>query len=194
MIWIRRHFRKAKFVDLVAKVKLKGAHGFILVHIEHQAKRDPVIARRMFLYAAWLLERYGLPVWPVLVTSYAQPRRAEPNRYEMTVRGKPIITFNYAVVQLNRLDWRDFLKRPNPAAMALMVRMNLAPADRVRVKAEILRLLLTLRLRPEKAQLILGFVETYLELTAKEELKLRRKIDTFSENDQDKVHWHPIAA
>ena len=187
LIWIRRHFRKAKFVDLVAKVKLQGVPGFILVHIEHQARRDPVIARRMFLYAAWLLERYGMPVWPVLLTSYAQPHRAEPNRYEMTVLGKPILTFHYSVVQLNRLDWRDFLAQPNPVAAALMVRMNIASADRVRVKAEILRLLLTLRLRPEKAQLILGFVETYLELTAREELKLRRKIDTFSENEQDKI-------
>ena len=126
------------------------------------------MARRMFLHAAWLLERYGLSVWPVMLTSYAQPRRAEPNRYEMTVQGKPIITFHYTVVQLNRLDWRDFLEHPNPVAAALMVRMRLAPADRVRVKAEILRLLLTLRLRPEKAQLSLGFVETYLELTAME--------------------------
>ncbi len=187
LIWIRRRFGKAKFVDLVAKVTLKGAPGFILVHVEHQARRDPAIARRMFLYAAWLLERYGLPVWPVLLTSYAQPRRAEPDRYEMTVRGKPIITFHYSVVQLNRLDWRDFLEHPNPVAAALMARMNIAPGDRVRVKAESLRLLLTLRLRPEKAQLILGFVETYLELTAKEELKLRREIDTLPESDQDKI-------
>ena len=41
LIWLRRHFRKAKFVDLVAKVKLQGVPGFILVHIEHQARRDP---------------------------------------------------------------------------------------------------------------------------------------------------------
>ena len=68
-----------------------------------------------------------------------------------------------------------------------MARMHLVLADRVRVKAEILRLLLTLRLRPEKAQLILGFVETYLELTAKEELKLQRKLGTLSQNDQEKI-------
>jgi len=69
LVWIRRRFRKAKFVDLVAKVKLQGTPGFILVHVEHQAKRDRAIGLRMFLYAAWLVERYGLPVWPVLLTS-----------------------------------------------------------------------------------------------------------------------------
>ncbi len=187
LIWIRRRFRKAKFVDLVVKVKLKGETGFILVHVEHQARRDPAIARRMFLYAAWLVERYGLPVWPVLVTSYAHPQTVEPERYEMTIRGRVILTFRYDVVQLNRLHWRDYLKRPNPAAAALMARMKIAPADRVRVKAEIFRVLLTLRLRPEKSQLILGFVETYLELSAQEELRLQRELDTLSENEQEKI-------
>jgi hypothetical protein len=91
------------------------------------------------------------------------------------------------VVQLNRLDWRQYLKRPNPAAAALMARVKIAPAERVKVKAEILRLLLTLRLRPEKAQLILGFVETYLELTAGEELKLRRETAKFPQEDQEKI-------
>ena len=187
LIWIRRRLRKAKFVDLVAKVKLKGETGFILVHVEHQAKRDPAITRRMFFYAAWLVERYGLPVWPVLVTSYAHPRTVEPERYEMTIRDRVILTFRYDVVQLNRLHWRDYLKHPNPAATALMGRMDIAPADRVRVKAEIFRVLLTLRLRPEKAQLILGFVETYLGLTAQEELRLQRELDTLSEKEQAKI-------
>ena len=187
LIWIRRRLRKSKFVDLVAKVKLKGEPGFILVHIEHQAQNRRDISQRMFLYAAGLIERYGLPVWPVLLTSYTQPRQVAPDCYEMTVRGRRIILFNYELVQLNRLNWRDYLKLPNPAATALMVRMNIAPADRVRVKSEILRLLLTMRLRPEKADLILGFVETYLELTAKEELKLQRQIDTLTEEDQEKI-------
>jgi len=34
LIWIRRRFSKAKFVDLVAKVKLKGQAGFILIHVD----------------------------------------------------------------------------------------------------------------------------------------------------------------
>lgn len=187
LIWMRRRFRKAKFVDLVAKVKLHGESGFILVHVEHQARRDPEIARRMFLYAAWLIERYGLPVWPILVTSYSQPQRAEPTHYQMSIRGRSILDFRYDVVQLNRLKWRDYLKRPNPAATALLARMEIGPAERVRVKAEILRLLLTMRLRPEKAELILGFVETYLELTAQEELKLSREIDRFTPTDQEKI-------
>jgi hypothetical protein len=98
-----------------------------------------------------------------------------------------ILDFRYDVVQLNRLKWRDYLQRPNPAATALLARMEIGPAERVRVKAEILRLLLTMRLRPQKAELILGFVETYLELTAQEELKLRREIDRFTPIDREKI-------
>jgi hypothetical protein len=164
-----------------------GQSGFILIHVEHQSEKDPDIPRRMFLYAAWLIERYGLPVWPVLLTSYASPRKMEPDRFELSVRDKPILLFRYDVVQLNRLNWREYLKRPNPAAAALMVRMNFAPAHRVQVKSEILRMLLTLQLRPEKARLILGFVETYLELTAREELRIEREIAKFSRKDQETI-------
>jgi hypothetical protein len=187
LIWIRRRFSKRKFVDLVAKVRLMGQSGFILIHVEHQSEKDPDIPRRMFLYAAWLIERYGLPVWPVLLTSYASPRKMEPDRFELSVRDKPILLFRYDVVQLNRLNWREYLNRPNPAAAALMVRMNFAPAHRVQVKSEILRMLLTLQLRPEKARLILGFVETYLELTAREELRIEREIAKFLRKDQETI-------
>jgi hypothetical protein len=162
--------RETKLVDLVARVRLKDGEGFILVHVEHQARRQREIGRRMFLYAAWLLQRYGLPVYPVLLTSYDVPHAIEPNTYRMKVRGLRVLDFRYRVVQLNRLNWRKYIRLRNPAAAALMARMRIARRDRVRVKLQILRLLTTLRLQPEKMELIAGFMENYLALSAKEEL------------------------
>ncbi|CCI14543.1 hypothetical protein MICAE_3030002 [Microcystis aeruginosa PCC 9806] len=57
-------------------------------------------------------------------------------------------------MQLNRLNWRDFLNQPNPVASALMARMNIAEKERAKVKAECLRLLITLRLDSARMQLI----------------------------------------
>jgi predicted glycosyltransferase len=54
------------------------------------------------------------------------------------------LEFNYRVVQLNRLDWRDFLRQENPVAAALMSKMQIQPQERPQVKAECLRLLATL--------------------------------------------------
>ena len=46
-----------------------------------------------------------------------------------------VLEFNYQVIQLNRLNWRDFLDKPNPVASALMAKMDIAPKDRPKVKA-----------------------------------------------------------
>ena len=82
------------------------------------------------------------------------------------VLGWRILEFHYRVVQLNRMDWRQFLRLRNPAATALMAKMNIRPEDRVKVKAQVLRLLVTLQLNRRKMDLIAGFVDRYLALTA----------------------------
>ena len=35
--------------------------------------------------------------------------------------------FNYEIVQLNQLNWRDFSEQKNPIAAALMAKMEIAP-------------------------------------------------------------------
>jgi hypothetical protein len=91
------------------------------------------------------------------------------------------------VIQLNRLNWRDFLQQQNPVASALMAKMNIAPEDRPRVKSECLRLLATLRLDPARMQMISGFVDTYLRLNAEEEEIFRAEIAKFEPVEQEVV-------
>ncbi len=78
--------------------------------------------------------------------------------------------------QLNRLDWRNYLQAKNPAATALMARMRIEPKDRIKVKAQVLRLILTMRLSRPKMTLIASFVDRYLALTAEEDLAMRREL------------------
>ena len=64
-----------------------------------------------------------------------------------------MLDFHYHVVQLNRLNWRDFAKRENPVAsawMATMAKMRIAPEDRPRVKLECLRMIARLKLNKAK--------------------------------------------
>ena len=60
------------------------------------------------------------------------------------------------------MNWRDYLRRANPVASALMARMGMALEERPWVKLECLRLLATIRLNPARMRLISGFVATYL--------------------------------
>ena len=68
-----------------------------------------------------------------------------------------------------------------------MAKMNIAEEDRAKVKAECLRLLITLRLNPAKMQLISGFIDTYLNLNPAEEIQFQEEISTFSETVQEGV-------
>jgi hypothetical protein len=54
----------------------------------------------------------------------------------------------------NRLNWLDFVRKPNPVASALMTKMRIAPGDRPRVKLECLRMLATLKLDKARATLM----------------------------------------
>ena len=98
-----------------------------------------------------------------------------------------MVLVTFRTIQLNRLNWRDFLRQPNPVASALMARMRIAPADRPQVKMECLRLLGTLRLDPAKMQLISGFVDTYLSLTAEEERSYRKLLGTIPQEEKEQV-------
>jgi hypothetical protein len=175
---------RTKLVDLVARVRVRGEPRFVLVHVEHQGRRDKQIGWRLLTYAVWLTEQFGLPVYPILLTTYDQPRAAEPDRFVMEAPGLRVLEFRYRVVQLNRLDWRRFLRLKNPAATALMAKMNIRPEDRVKVKVQILRLLATMQLDREKMDLIAGFMDCYLALSAKEELAFQRDVAKIEDNKE----------
>jgi hypothetical protein len=85
------------------------------------------------------------------------------------------------------LNWQDFINQPNPVAAALMAKMQIAPKDRPKVKAECLRLLATLRLDPARTQLISGFVDTYLSLNAQEEQVFQAEIGRLEASTREGV-------
>lgn len=98
-----------------------------------------------------------------------------------------VLQFNYDVIQLNRLNWREYLQQQNPVASALMTKMNIAAKDRPRVKSECLRLLATLQLDPARMQLISGFIDTYLRLNVQETEIFQAEIAEFEPTQQEVV-------
>jgi hypothetical protein len=131
----------------------------------------------MFHYFARLDEKYALPVYPIALFSFDTPQRLEPNNYQVEFPDRKVLEFSYAAIQLNRLNWRDFLRQQNPVAAALMAKMRIEPQDRPQVKAECLRLLVTLRLNPARNQLISGFIDSYLRLNSSEEVVFTEELN-----------------
>jgi hypothetical protein len=173
--------------DLLVQAQFQGRPSCFLIHVENQATSQAGFGQRMFRYFARLYEKYGYPVYPVVVFSYAQPKTPAPKAFTLEFPDLTVLTFNYRVIQLNQLHWRDFLQQLNPVAAALMAKMQIDPVDRPRVKAECLRLLVTLKLDLARMQLISGFVDTYLTLTVDEEATFNQEISKIGTAEQEQV-------
>ena len=158
-----------KEIDLLAQVRYQQQETYFLIHVENQSYSQSDFAKRMFKYFARLHEKYDLPIYPVVIFSFDEPQRREPENYQLAFSDLQVLDFNFKAIQLNQLRWRDYLTQSNPVAAALMAKMKIPPSERPQVKAECLRLLITLKLDPARMQLISGFVDVYLNLNETEE-------------------------
>ena len=173
--------------DLVVRAQFAGQEGCFLIHVENQAQTQPEFGRRMFRYFARLHEQHALPVYPIVLFSHESPV-PEPDHYTVVFPDFEVLRFRYRVVQLSRMHWRDFLRRANPVASALMAKMGMTAEERPRVKLECLRPLATLQLNPARSRLISGFIDTYLRLNAQEMLLFTQQADrVLGEHEKGKV-------
>lgn len=163
--------------DILMQAKYSEQDSFFLIHVENQSYAQSSFPRRMFDYFAALHSKYDLPVYPIAVFSFDEPQRPEPNVYRVVFPNKTVLEFRYDVVQLNQLNWQDFLDKPNPVSSALMAKMKIVPEDRAKVKLECLKMLVGLDLDPARVQLISGFVDTYLRLNEEEKKEFQAELD-----------------
>ena len=172
--------KSSRRADLVAKARFQGQELFFLIHIESQAARRPRFNRRMFFYTAWLDKTFDLPVYPIALLTYDKPRNLEPDSYKIDFPDRRVLDFRFRTIQLNRLNWRDYLRHHNPVATTLMAKMDIAPEEQAQVKIEMLRLFSTMQLNHEKMTLIGHFIESYLKLTLDQDREVREAVESFA--------------
>jgi hypothetical protein len=168
-------------------VKLTGEDATILVHIEPQSTGRPIFPQRMFFYFSRLHQKHLKRIYPIAIFSYAEPLEAAKTEYKVEFPSLKVLEFNFTAIQLNQLNWRDYINQANPVAAALMAKMKIAEVDRPKVKAECLRLLVTLKLDPAKTRLISKFVDTYLRLNVTEEQAFQDEIDTMGLEQKEAI-------
>lgn len=166
--------------DLVVKARFRGVTAYFLIHVEPESSRrrkKGAFAWRMFDYFAMLTREHRLPVYPVALLSYDTPNNLEADSLRIKFPDKTVLEFRFTVIQLNRLNWRNYLQQDNPVAAALMSKMGFAPEERVEVKKECLRMITRLKYEPEKMRLLARFVDTYLRLNAEEEVQFKLALE-----------------
>ncbi len=172
-------------VDLVVQARFRDQPSYFLVHMEPQAERRAGFPRRMFGYFSRLHEKYGLPVYPIAVLSYTAPQSEQADEYRVEFPDLSVLTFRFRVVQLNRLDWRNFVDRTSPVVAALMARMRMEQSDQPHVKLACLRMLAQLQLDPARRALISGFVDSYLRLTIEQESDFSRELNQLASQERE---------
>ncbi|MEH2157898.1 DUF4351 domain-containing protein [Nostoc sp.] len=176
-----------KILDIVLQASVRNQDTLFIIHTEHQSYSQTNFNQRMFTYFARLHEKYALPVYPIVIYSHDSPQTPEPNSYRIDFPNKRVLEFNYEVVQLNQLKWQDFVNQRNPVASALMAKMQIDVQERPTVKLMSLQLLANLGLNPAQIQLISGFIDTYLDLNAQEEIMFQEQLASIEPKQEERV-------
>ena len=172
---ITRYQKRA--VDLLVKARFKGRLTYFLIHVEAQAQKKGWSGRRMFFYFAVQTYEHNLPVYPIALLTWDKPLKPEPGQFAVEFPDRRVLEFNYAVIQLNQLNWRDYLRRDNPAASALMTKMGVKPEERSKVMLACLRMIARLNPTPQKLRAIMPFIHSYLPLDEEQKVEVQEETE-----------------
>ncbi|RUT09589.1 hypothetical protein DSM106972_000830 [Dulcicalothrix desertica PCC 7102] len=176
-----------KIVDILVQALFQNQEKSFIIHVEHQSYTKNNFNQRNFLYYTHLYKEYRLPIYPIVIYSHDAPLTQEASSFKIDFPEWAPLKFEYRVVQLNQLDWQDFVNIRNPVACALMSKMRMGTEERPTVKLLSLQLLTSLGLNPAQIELISGFIGTYLKLNAAEEAEFQRLIATIEPRKQEEV-------
>jgi hypothetical protein len=143
----------------------------------------------MYRYFRLLYNKYQKPIIPIAVFSHKE--NWEKTRYKMEFPFFHVLTFNFMTLHLHKKNWRDYIKSDNPAAAALLGKMEYKEEEKVQVKMEFLKMIARMEINPAEQILIYGFFETYLKLNEEEEEKLLEDIK--QRDDADRIMEIPIS-
>jgi predicted transposase/invertase (TIGR01784 family) len=140
----------------------------------------------MYIYHSRLFEKFTKPIIPIAILSYNQTRKIS-SHFINEALGIQVNLFNYQQLHLISLNWKNYISNDNPAAAALLSKMNYKHEERVKVRMGFLRMISRLELNPAKTDLLYGFFETYLKLTKEEEKEMYKEISKLPKEEADRV-------
>jgi hypothetical protein len=119
---------------------------------------------------------YKLPVYPVAVLSYPEPGLGNRPPLLLTFPNKRVLEFDFDVVDLARLDARTFVRKRNPAALALAARMRSDKKERISLVRDFFVNLAAAPVGREEQELVAGFFSAYQPLSGEEALQLEKEV------------------
>lgn len=181
---------ESRRADIIIETKLKNQETLIIIHIEPQSYGQPNFHERMYHYFSMLYNKYRKSILPTAIFTYDQ-KRNEQNQFTVSFPFFHVLTFQFLMLELRKMNWRSFIHTNNPVAAALLSKMGYTEKEKVQVKKEFLRMLVKMELNPAKAELINGFFETYLTLNESEEEELMEEIKQLDKQESELIFKLP---
>ncbi|MEK3888283.1 transposase [Bacillus sp. FSL K6-3431] len=175
---------ESRKADIVIETKLKGHDTLIIIHVEPQSYGQKDFNKRMYHYFSLLYNRYRKPILPIAIFSYDE-NRYECNEFTISFPFFHVLSFQFLLLELRKMNWRDYIHSNNPVAAVLMSKMRYTEKEKVQLKLDFLRMLIKMELDPAKAELINGFFESYLSLNEREEQALMEEMKQLTPDEAD---------
>jgi hypothetical protein len=172
--------------DIVIEARLKENETLIVIHVEPQSYVQPEFQERMYQYFSLLYHKYRKPILPIAIFSYDE-NRSEKNQFEISFPFFHVLTFQFLIIELRKMNWRHYIHSNNPIAAALISKMGYTKKERVQVKKEFLRMLVKMQINPAEMELINGFFESYLSLNEREEVELMAEIKQLNQEESEQI-------
>lgn len=165
-------------MDLVAKVPVVRKQRPLLVHVEIETDFRLTMDHRLWQYYMQLRLRHELPVLPILVNL----RGGRPGVYRGTLREsierKTVAVFHYQVLGVSGCRAEEWLARPEPIAWAFAALMRPGSWSRAELKLQCLRRIATSDVVGLRKQVLVDWVETYVQLTGQDAIELQRLLES----------------
>jgi hypothetical protein len=181
---------ESRRADIVIEAKLKGLDTLIIIHVEPQSYGQHNFNERMYQYFSMLYNKHRKPILPIAIFSYEE-NRAECNEFIIMFPFFHVLTFQFLMIELRKLNWKNYIQSNNPIAAALISKMGYKEKERVQVKKEFLRMLVKMEINPAKMELINGFFESYLSLDEREEVELMEEIKQLNQEESKQIFKLP---
>ncbi len=175
--------RKKRTGDLLVKTRFRGQPAGFLIHLEHQAQPDADLKRRMLEYFILDWREYDLPVYPIAVLSSPSTVAVRASPLAVDFPNKRVLCFDFDVLDLGSMDAGNYVKTPNPAALALAARMRFTSKNRLTLIRDFAFTLARMTVGRPVADMVISFFFAYQQLDESEDLKLRNEIAKVESKD-----------
>jgi hypothetical protein len=132
---------------------------------------------RLWQYYMMLRLRHKLPVLPILVNLRGGRAGVHRGTLRESFEEKTIAVFHYRVLGVSGCRAEEWLARPEPIAWAFAALMRPGSWSRAKLKLECLRRIATSDVVGLRKQVLVDWVETYVQLTAQDAAELQRLLD-----------------